>query len=438
MVHFSTKALHWGYEPRQHQNCLSPPIYQTTSYEFQSIEDGRQLNSGEKRGHIYSRVSNPTISILENKVARLEGGLDAVACASGHAAQFLALNNLVATGDHLVSSPYLYGGTYHQFHDQLPRLGVDVSFVDPNDFEKIANSIKDNTKLIYVESMGNPELNPVDIRMLADIAHEHNIPLVVDNTLGCCGYLIKPLMYGADIVLESLTKWAGGHGNSVGGVVVDSGRFDWGSGKFPHFTKINKLTNTSLWDDWGNGSLKCQELKIPFYLNPAFIYRLKSETMRDWGPCLSPFNAYQILQGIETLALRTERSCDNALYIARLLDESEFVENVRYPGLKNDKYHAQASSYLKNGYGSVITFEPIGGYSASEKIIENVTIFIHAANIGDSKSLILHPASTTHYQLSNEEKCEAGVSESMIRLSIGIEDQNDLGDDLLRALSLAH
>ena len=246
MMHFNTKALHSGYEPKDHQNCLSPPIYQTTSYEFGSIEDGRKLNSGDKQGHIYSRVSNPTVEILEQRLARLEGGIASVACASGHAAQFLVLNNLVSAGDHIISSPYLYGGTYHQFNEQLPRLGVDVSFCDPNDLNLLNNSIRENTKLIYAESLGNPELNPIDIKKLSLLAHENNIPLVIDNTLGCCGYLIRPLVNGADIVLGSLTKWAGGHGNSVGGIIVDSGRFDWSNGKFPHFTRKNDHTNNGV------------------------------------------------------------------------------------------------------------------------------------------------------------------------------------------------
>ena len=433
-MHFNTKALHSGYSSQDHQKCLSPPIYQTTSYEFESIEAGRQLNSGEKQGHIYSRVSNPTVDILEKKVASLEGGLAAVACASGHAAQFLVLNNLLSSGDHMISSPYLYGGTYHQFHEQLPRLGIEVTFCDPSDFNLMRDSVRKNTKVIYAESMGNPELNPIDIKILSEIAHENDIPLVIDNTLGCCGYLIKPLMNGADIVLASLTKWAGGHGNSVGGIIVDSGRFDWSSGKFPHFTEKNDHTKRSIWDDWGYGAEKCQQLNIPFYLNPAFINRVKTETLRDWGPCISPFNAYQILQGIETLALRTERSCTNALEIAKTLEKNELVKMIRYPGLENDKYHAEAQKYLKNGYGSIITFEPRGGYEAAEKIIENVNIFKHAANIGDSKSLILHPASTTHYQLTEREKHEAGVTESMIRLSIGIEYVNDLIEDLTDAI----
>lgn len=437
-MHFNTKALHSGYEPKDHQNCLSPPIYQTTSYEFGSIEDGRKLNSGDKQGHIYSRVSNPTVEILEQRLARLEGGIASVACASGHAAQFLVLNNLVSAGDHIISSPYLYGGTYHQFNEQLPRLGVDVSFCDPNDLNLLNNSIRENTKLIYAESLGNPELNPIDIKKLSLLAHENNIPLVIDNTLGCCGYLIRPLVNGADIVLGSLTKWAGGHGNSVGGIIVDSGRFDWSNGKFPHFTRKNDHTNKSIWDDWGYGSEKCKQMKIPFYLNPAFVIRVKTETLRDWGPCISPFNAYQILQGIETIALRTERSCSNALAIAKALEANTMVKSVRYPGLESDKYYADAKKSLENGYGSIITFEPVGGYEAAEKIIENVKIFKHAANIGDAKSLILHPSSTTHYQLTDEEKSNAGVTKSLIRLSIGIEYFEDLIDDLSNAIKISH
>tara|TARA_Y100000589_G_scaffold236607_1_gene224049 strand:+ start:436 stop:1755 length:1320 start_codon:yes stop_codon:yes gene_type:complete len=434
MIHFSTKALHSGYVPSDHMNCLSPPIYQTTSYEFESIEDGRQLNSGEKNGHIYSRVSNPTLSILEHKVARLEGGLAAVACASGHAAQFLVINNLMRAGDHMISSPYLYGGTYHQFHEQLPRLGIDVSFVEPNNLVKIEESIKPETKIIYVESLGNPELNPVNIKALSKISQKHKIPLVVDNTLGCCGYLIKPFMLGADIVIASLTKWAGGHGNSVGGIVIDSGKFDWSSGKFPEYTRKG-ADNKSIWDKWGPGQESCQRLKVPFYLNLAFISTIKQSTLRDWGPCMSPFNAYQILQGIETLALRTERSCQNALIIAEVLEQNSMVRSVRYPGLKNDKYYAEAKALLNNGFGSVLTFELNGGYKAAEKMIETVKIFKHAANIGDAKSLILHPASTTHYQLTAEEKKQTGVSESMIRLSVGIEHIDDLVEDLTQAIN---
>jgi O-acetylhomoserine (thiol)-lyase len=436
MAHFSTKALHWGYSPADHMNCLSPPIYQTTSYEFQSIEDGRQLNSGEKAGHIYSRVSNPTLSILENKVARLEGGLGAVSCASGHAAQFLVLNNLMRAGDHMISSPYLYGGTYHQFHEQLPRLGINVSFVEPSRLDEIEKQIKPETKVIYAESLGNPELNPVDIEALSKIAKRHHIPLVVDNTLGCCGYLIKPISLGADIVIASLTKWAGGHGNSVGGIVIDSGKFDWSSGRFPEYTEKG-ADNQSLWDKWGVGGRICQELKIPFYLNLAFISAIKQSTLRDWGPCMSPFNAYQILQGIETLALRTERSCENAGLIAHALESNNLVRSVRYPGLESDKYYSEAKRLLTNGFGSVLTFELEGGFHMAERTIENVKIFKHAANIGDAKSLILHPASTTHYQLTHEEKAKTGVTESMIRLSIGIEHKEDLIEDLSQAIQKA-
>ena len=430
-MHFNTKALHSGYSSQDHQKCLSPPIYQTTSYEFESIEAGRQLNSGEKQGHIYSRVSNPTVDILEKKVASLEGGLAAVACASGHAAQFLVLNNLLSSGDHMISSPYLYGGTYHQFHEQLPRLKSEVTFCDPSDFNLMRNSVRKYST--YAESMGNPELNPIDIKILSEIAHENDIPLVIDNTLGCCGYLIKPLMNGADIVLASLTKWAGGHGNSVGGIIVDSGRFDWSSGNFPHFTEKNDHTKRSIWDDWGYGAEKCQQANIPFCLNPAFINRIKTETLRIGGHVFHHLMHIKFSRD-RNIGTRTERSCTNALEIAKTLEKNELVKSIRYPGLEHDKYHAEAQKYLKNGYGSIITFEPRGGYEAAEKIIENVNIFKHAANIGDSKSLILHPASTTHYQLTEREKHEAGVTESMIRLSIGIEYVNDLIEDLTDAI----
>lgn len=431
MVHFNTKALHWGYNPQLHQKCLSPPIYQNTSFEFSSVEEAEALNSGKQFGHVYSRISNPTNEILENKITVLEGGISSIACSSGHSAQFLVISTLLKAGDHIVSSPFLYGGTYHQFKEQLPRLGISVDFANPNDPVEIASMINCNTKFIYAESLGNPELNPVDIRALATVAHDHDLPLVIDNTLGCCGYLIKPIDLGADIVVSSLTKWAGGHGNAVGGVVTDSGNFDWANGKFPQFTNPNSAyKGLSFWDEYGFGGPGGQRNRVPFYKNIAFSVRLRLDCLRDWGPCLSPFNSYLILQGLETLGLRVQRACDNSLAISNFLSSESSIMNVRYPGLISDKYHDIANDVMTNGYGSVITFELKEGFKAACQLVSSVRLFKHAANIGDAKSLILHPASTTHSQLTPLEQLNSGVSPSLIRLSIGIEGVNDLIEDL--------
>jgi len=435
MSHFNTKALHWGYDPQKHQKCLSPPIYQNTSYEFASIEEAEAFNTGKKFGHVYTRVSNPTTEILEHKITALEGGIASVASSSGHSAQFLVISTLLKAGDHIVSSPFLYGGTYHQFKEQLPRLGISVDFADPNNLDDVASKINDNTRIIYAETLGNPELNPVDISPLANLAHSHHIPLIVDNTLGCCGYLIKPISFGADIVVSSLTKWAGGHGNSVGGIVTDSGNFDWSKGNFPQFTTPDSAyRGLTYWDEYGFGGPGCQRNRIPFYKNIAFAVRLRLECLRDWGPCISPFNAYLILQGIETLGLRAERASQNALAIARVLLDDPAVHNVRYPGLPSDRYHTAANKLMTNGYGSILTFELKHGYDAAVQLVTSLRVFKHAANIGDSKSLILHPASTTHSQLSIHEQLASGVTPALIRLSIGIEGVEDLIDDLQQSL----
>ena len=435
MVDFNTKALHWGYDPSEHNKCLSPPIYQNASYLFESIEEAEAFNSGKRFGHIYTRISNPTTDILERKISVLEGGVSSVACASGHSAQFLVINTLLKEGDNIVSSPYLYGGTYHQFNNQLPRLGISVSFADPTSPSTFERAVRPNTKLLYVESLGNPELNPLDIRALAEIAGRHQIPLVVDNTLGCCGYLIRPIEHGADIVISSLTKWAGGHGNSIGGVVTDSGNFDWGNSKFPQFTEPDSAyKGLSYWDEFGFGGEGCKRVNIPFHKNLAFTVRLRLEAMRDWGPCISPFNSFLILQGLETLGLRAERSSKNALELAKVLSSVTSIMNVRYPGLKNDPYHDAATRIMKNGFGSVLTFELKDGYEAACNLVESTKIFKHAANIGDSKSLILHPASTTHSQLTTSEQLKAGVTPSLIRLSVGIEGIDDLIEDLITSM----
>jgi len=435
MVHFNTKALHWGYDPFDHNKCLSPPIYQNTSYLFEGIEEAEAFNSGKKLGHVYTRVSNPTTDILERRITALEGGVSSVACSSGHSAQFLVLNTLLKSGDNIVSSPYLYGGTYHQFNNQLPRIGVSVVFADPTDPSAFAAAIQPNTKLLYVESLGNPELNPVDISALASIARQNRIPLVVDNTLGCCGYLIRPIEHGADIVISSLTKWAGGHGNSIGGIVTDSGNFDWSNPKFPQFTEPDSAYNgLSYWDEYGFGGEGCQRFNLPFYKNLAFIVRLRLESMRDWGPCISPFNSFLIIQGLETLGLRAERSSANAFELAQSLSSFSSIQNVRYPGLPTDPYHHLASRMMTNGFGSVLTFELKNGYEDACRLVESTKLFKHAANIGDSKSLILHPASTTHSQLTSSEKLKAGVTPSLIRLSVGIEGIDDLINDIVTAI----
>jgi O-acetylhomoserine (thiol)-lyase len=368
---------------------------------------------------------NPTTDVFEKRIAALEGGVAALATASGQAAQFLAISTIAQAGDNIVSTSFLYGGTYNQFKVSLPRLGINVKFVEGDDPESFRQAIDDRTKALYVETIGNPQYNIPDFAALAHIAHENGIPLIVDNTFGAGGYLARPIEHGADIVVESATKWIGGHGTSIGGVIVDSGKFDWGNGKFPLFTEPAP----------GYHGLNFQEVFGPSgsFGNIAFIIRARVEGLRDFGPSLSPFNAFLLLQGLETLSLRVDRHVSNALELARWLEQQEQVLWVNYPGLPNHPYHERAKKYLRHGFGGVLNFGIKGGLEAGKAFINHVKLASHLANVGDAKTLVIHPASTTHQQLSDEEQLSAGVTPDLVRISVGIEHIDDIKEDFQQA-----
>ncbi len=426
-LHFDTLQVHAGQEPAAGTNSRAVPIHQTTSYTFDDSDHGARLFALQEFGNIYTRIMNPTTDVFEQRVAALEGGVAALATSSGQAAQFLAIQTLCGAGENIVSGSSLYGGTYNQFKVSLPRLGIDVRFVTSDDPADYAKQIDENTRAIYVEALGNPGFQLPDFEALADMAHEHNLPLIVDNTLGCCGYLIRPLDHGADIVVESATKWIGGHGSSIGGVIVDAGRFNWSSGRFSVFTEPSP----------GYHGLKFAEVFGPDgpFGNIAFIIRARVEGLRDFGPSQSPFNSFLLLQGLETLSLRVQRHVDNALALAEWLEQQPQVESVSYPGLKSHSAHERAKRYMRHGFGAVLTFEIKGGIEAGKKLIDSVELASHLANVGDAKTLIIHPATTTHQQLSAEEQASAGVTPSMVRISVGIEHIDDIVADLAQAFA---
>ena len=424
---FETLQLHAGQEPAPGNNARAVPIYQTTSYTFDNTAHGARLFALAEFGDIYTRISNPTTDVFERRVAALEGGVAALATSSGQAAQFLALTTLCEAGDHVVATQSLYGGTYNQLKITLPRLGIEVDFVDGDDAESFRPAITDRTKAIYVETLGNPRFNVPDLEGLAALAHDHGIPLVVDNTFGCCGYLCRPIEHGADIVVQSATKWIGGHGTSIGGVIVDSGNFDWSSGRFPSFTEPSPGYHGLVFADaFGPESP---------HGNIAFVIRARVEGLRDLGPCQSPFNAFLLLQGLETLSLRVERQAANALERARWLESNPDVSWISYPGLESHPWHHRARHYLRNGFGCVLTFGIRGGEAAGRAFIDSLQLASHLANVGDSKSLVIHPASTTHQQLTDEEQLASGVSPDLIRVSVGIEHIDDLKADFVTAFS---
>jgi O-acetylhomoserine/O-acetylserine sulfhydrylase len=424
---FETLQIHAGQEVDPVTKSRAVPIYQTTSYVFDSAEHAANLFGLKEFGNIYTRIMNPTTDVFEKRVAALEGGVAALATSSGQSAQFLALTNILNSGDNLVSTSYLYGGTYNQFKVSFKRLGIEARFVDgdkPEDFEKL---IDKKTKAIYLETIGNPKFNIPDFDGIAAIAKKHGIPLVVDNTFGAAGYLFRPIDHGANIVVESATKWIGGHGTSIGGVIVDAGNFNWGNGNFPQFTEPSEgYHGLVFWDVFGD--------KGPFG-NIAFIIRARVEGLRDYGNVLSPFNAFLLLQGLETLSLRVQRHVDNALEMAQWLQKQPWVTKVGYPGLKDNPYHELAKKYLSNGFGGVLTFNVKGGAETAKKLVNSVKPISHLANVGDAKSLIIHPASTTHEQLSAEEQLASGVESDALRLSVGIEHIDDIKADLLQAVS---
>lgn len=418
---FETLQVHAGQEPAPGTNARAVPIYQTTSYVFNDADHGARLFALEEFGNIYTRIMNPTTDVFEKRIAALEGGAAALATSSGQAAQFLAIANIAAAGDNIVSTSYLYGGTYNQFKVSLPRLGINVKFVDGDEAEAFRAAIDDRTKALYVETIGNPRFNIPDFAALAHIAHENGIPLIVDNTFGCGGYLCRPIEQGADIVVQSATKWIGGHGTSIGGVIVDSGKFDWGNGKFPQFTEpAPGYHGLNFYEVFGSSG--------PFG-NIAFIIRARVEGLRDFGPALSPFNAFLLLQGLETLSLRVDRHVSNALALANWLKEQPQVQWVDYPGLPEHPYHERAKKYLKHGFGGVLAFGIRGGFEAGRNFINRVKLAGHLANVGDAKTLVIHPASTTHQQLNEEEQRSAGVKPELIRVSVGLEHIDDIIED---------
>ncbi|ABC80699.1 O-acetylhomoserine aminocarboxypropyltransferase/cysteine synthase family protein [Anaeromyxobacter dehalogenans] len=426
-LRFETLQVHAGQEPAPGTNARAVPIYQTSSYTFDSAEHGANLFALKEFGNIYTRIMNPTTDVFEKRIAALEGGVAALATSSGQAAQFLAIANLAQAGDNVVSASNLYGGTYNQFKVTLPRLGIDVKLVEGAEVDAIREAIDGKTKAVYVESIGNPAGNVPDFEALAALAHDNGIPLLVDNTFGAGGYFCRPIEWGADVVVESATKWIGGHGTSIGGVIVDSGKFDWAkSGKFPFFTEPSPGYHGLVFNDVFGP-------KGPFG-NIQFVLRARVEGLRDLGPTLSPFNAFLLLQGVETLSLRVQRIGENTLALARWLQGHPDVAWVNYTGLEAHPFHQRARKYLRNGFGGVFTFGVKGGYQAGKTFIDSVKLASHLANVGDAKTLVIHPASTTHQQLSDAEQAASGVTPDQIRVSLGIEHIEDIKEDFDEAL----
>ncbi|GAB3928885.1 O-acetylhomoserine aminocarboxypropyltransferase/cysteine synthase [Larkinella terrae] len=426
-MHFESLQLHAGQEPDPTTNSRAVPIYQTTSYVFDSAEHGAKLFALQQFGNIYTRIMNPTTDVFEKRIAALEGGVAALAVASGQAAQFVALNNILNVGDNFITSPFLYGGTYNQFKVSFKRLGIDVRFAEGDKVESFERLIDDNTKAIFLETIGNPKFNVPDFDAFAALAQKYDLPLIVDNTFGAGGYLFRPIEHGAAVVVESATKWIGGHGTSIGGVIVDSGNYNWGNGKFPQFVEPAEGYHGLIFNDvFGIGG--------PFG-NIQFIIRARVEGLRDWGPALSPFNSFLFLQGVETLSLRVERIVQNALAVAQWLEQHDQVETVYYPGLESSPYHELAKKYLKRGFGGVMMFKLKAGSDAADKFIDSLTMISHLANVGDSKTLIIHPSATTHQQLSAEDQFSAGVEPGLLRLSVGTEHIDDIKADLEQAFA---
>ncbi|QJW46598.1 homocysteine synthase [bacterium BFN5] len=419
-LNFASLAVHAGQEPDPTTGSRAVPIYQTTSYNFRDSEHGANLFSLKESGNIYTRIMNPTTDVLEKRIAALEGGVGALAFASGHAAISAAILNIAQAGDEIVSSASLYGGTYNMFTYTLPRLGITVKLVDPSNPENFQQAITEKTKAIYAETIGNPKIDILDIEAVAAVAHKNGIPLIIDNTLAT-PYLCRPFEHGADIVVHSATKFIGGHGTSMGGLVVDSGKFDWTNGKFPLLTEpdpsYHGLSYTT-----ALGEL-------------AYIIRLRIQVLRDLGATVSPFNSFQFLQGLETLHLRMERHSQNALAVAQFLANHEQVSWVNFPSLETDSSYQLAQKYLPKGAGAILTFGIKGGLEAGKKFIDALKLFSILANVGDAKSLVIHPASTTHSQLTSEQRASAGVPDDMVRLSVGIEDSADIIADLAQALA---
>lgn len=416
---FDTLAIHAGQQPDPATGSRAVPIYQTTSYVFRDADHAANLFALKEFGNIYTRIMNPTTDVFEQRVAALEGGVGALAFASGQSAITFSILNIAGVGDEIVSAASLYGGTYNLFSTTLPKLGVTVKFVDPSDPENFRKAVTPRTKAFYAEIIGNPKMDVPDLAAIASIAHEAGVPLIVDNTFAT-PYLSRPFEFGADIVVHSATKFIGGHGTSIGGIVVDSGQFNWANGKFPEFTEP---------DPSYHGVKYVEALG-----NLAYIIKLRVQLLRDIGACLSPFNAFLFLQGLETLPLRLKKHSDNALAIAKFLEQHPLVTWVSYPGLPTHPSHENARKYLQNGFGAILTFGIKGGAEAGRKFINSLKIFSLLANVGDAKSLVIHPASTTHQQLTEDQQVASGVTPELVRLSVGIEDVQDLIEDLEQAL----
>jgi O-acetylhomoserine (thiol)-lyase len=426
-LRFETLQLHAGQEADPTTGSRAVPIYQTTSFVFKNSEHGANLFALKEFGNIYTRIMNPTTDVFEKRVAALEGGVAALAVGSGQAAQFIALNNILQAGDNFISTSFLYGGTYNQFKVAFKRLGIDVRFAEGDNVESFEKLIDNKTKAIYLETIGNPGFNIPDFEAIAALAKKHDLPVIVDNTFGAAGYLFRPLEHGANVVVESATKWIGGHGTSIGGVIVDGGNYNWGNGKFPAFTEPSEgYHGLKFWDVFGEGN----PLGLP---NIAFIIRARVEGLRDFGPAISPFNSFLLIQGLETLSLRVQRSVDNALALAQWLEQQPNVETVNYPGLQTSTYHKLAKKYLKNGFGAVLSFTVKGTKEHTAKVVDNLKLVSHLANVGDGKTLIIQPSATTHQQLSDEEQIASGVLPTLLRLSVGFEHIDDIKADLQQA-----
>jgi len=421
---YETLQIHAGQEPDLVTGSRAVPIYQTTSYNFRDSEHGANLFALKEFGNIYTRLMNPTTDVLEKRIAALEGGKAALVVASGHAAQFVALNNILKQGDNFVSSPYLYGGSYNQFKVSFKNLGVDVRFAETDKAEDMESLIDENTKAVYVETIGNPGFSIPDFKSISKLAKTYDIPLIVDNTFAACGFLCKPIDHGADIVVESATKWIGGHGTSMGGVIIDAGNYNWENGKFPQFSEPSE----------GYHGLVYSET----FKELAFIIRARVEGLRDFGPAISPFNSFLLLQGLETLSLRVQKHTDNALVLANWLCENPNIEKVSYPGLTDDSNHSNASKYLKNGFGGVLSFEIKGGIEESTKFVDNLKLISHLANVGDAKTLIILPAATTHQQLTQDEQAKARVTPGLLRVSVGLEHIDDIKADIEQAFEIVN
>ena len=422
---FETLQVHAGQVADPTTGARAVPIYQTSSYVFENAEHGANLFALKQFGNIYTRLMNPTTDVFEKRIAALEGGVAAVAVASGQAAQFIALNNILEAGDNFVSSSHIYGGTYNQFKVAFKRIGIEVRFTKETTAEEFESLINENTKALYLETIGNPSYDIPDFDKIAAVAKKHDLPLIVDNTFGAGGYLFKPLEHGASVVVESATKWIGGHGTSIGGVIVDGGTYNWGNGKFKQFSEPSE----------GYHGLVFADVFGPYgpFGNIQFAIRARVEGLRDFGPAISPFNSFQLIQGLETLSLRVQRHVDNTLEIARWLEAHPQVEQVNYPGLKSSPSYSNAQKYLKNGYGAVLSFQIKGDVTKADAFIDSLELISHLANVGDTKSLIIHPAATTHQQLSAEAQKAAGVFVGLLRLSVGIEHVDDIKDDLQQA-----